>query len=72
MNHDEALQVARQAATTQGCNLQDFSLLSFDGDMSHDGKKWFFLLVCKRPAPGCAVFVTIDRETGAIVVSPGA
>lgn len=71
LTRDEAMRMARQAATAKGYDLKNFSLLQYKDDLSKDGKEWFFLFVCKQPAPGCAFSASINRETGAVEISPG-
>jgi hypothetical protein len=74
ITHDKALLLSRQAATERGYHLKDYSLLpSPNGDdLMPGGKEWFFLYVCKKPAPGCHFSVTVSRATGAVEVQPGA
>lgn len=71
--HDEALLMARQAATKHGYDLKEYSLLSNpnNNDLMPGGKEWFFLYTCKVPAPGCAFSVTVNRVSGATEIQPG-
>jgi len=71
LKRDEAMRMAQQAATAKGYDLKNFSLFQYKDDLSKDGKEWFFLFVCKQPAPGCAFSASINRETGAVEISPG-
>jgi len=56
VTHDRALDLARQAATKK------------HNDLSADGKKWFFLYVCKKPSVDCGFAVAVDRATAAVIV----
>jgi hypothetical protein len=69
--YDKALLIARRAAVEHGYDLREYSLLPSENDIMADRKEWFFLYVCKKPAPGCAFSVTVSRVSGAAEVQPG-
>ena len=73
ITRDKALLLAQQAAIEHGYNLKDYSHLQGprEIELMPGGKEWFFLYVCKRPAPGCAFSVTVNRASGATEVQPG-
>jgi hypothetical protein len=68
VTHDRALDLARQAATKKHYDIKEYSLLSDGNDLSADGKKWFFLYVCKKPSVDCGFAVAVDRATAAVIV----
>ena len=70
VTHDKALVIARHAAIEHGYDLKRYSLLPYPptNDLSEDGKEWFFLYVCKNPAPDCGFSVTVNRATAVVEV----
>jgi hypothetical protein len=71
VTHDKALLIAKRAAVEHGYDLKEYSLLPNKNDLAAAGKGWFFLYVCKKPAPGCAFSVTVNSVSGAAEVDPG-
>ncbi|WP_157476208.1 hypothetical protein [Lysobacter sp. Root690] len=72
MTREQALPIARKAATAHGYDLERYSLDTFGNELSEDGGEWMFGFLCKPvPPPGCMFLVVVDRRTGIAEVFPG-
>ena len=76
ISYDEAVRTSREKITANGHDLSRYRLANlseFASKLSPDGKEWWLLYYCSPgpPPPGCSMWVTVNRETGAAEIITG-